>query len=215
MVQEKQKENEMKKLIVTLTALVILAIGSVAVASVNNYDSIVRIESPRSDTTEFIWTGVGFFVTPNHIVTCAHIINGVDRDYTKDVKINFHGKRYKVKLLSLDTKMDIALLYVKKPLGSPFGICDSSIPGQSVVMNHFDEDLNIVGKVGKIKKLFLGKESLGDIQVGIKIKHGYSGAPVIRNLCIVGMVHNIEGYSIGARNLRYFLLRHGMGKAVK
>jgi S1-C subfamily serine protease len=208
MVHEKQKETEMKKLITIITMLAVLAMASAGMAG--NYDSIVRVEAPRTDTTDLVWIGVGFFVTKNHIVTCAHIVNAAFRDYTKDVQVLFHDKRYNGKLLSMDTKKDIALLYIKDPIGSPFAICDNSIPGQRVVMNHFDEDLNIVGKTGRIKKLLMGREDLGDIQVGIKAKHGYSGSPVIRNSCVVGMIQSVKGFSLGARNLTLFLAMHGI-----
>jgi S1-C subfamily serine protease len=193
-----------------LLALVTFSLFSAAAIG-ENYNGMVRVEAPIFNS-ERVWTGVGFFVTDKHIVTCAHILTADGRDYTKDVKILFKGKRYSVKTLDMNKEKDVALLYVGKSIGSPFNICDDSIPGQSIVINYFDDNLDISGRVGRIKKLYLDKDSFGDIAVTAKVIQGNSGSPVIRNQCVVGMVQRVSGFSLGARNLRVFLEKHRIVK---
>jgi len=199
----------MKKAIVTVILLCGMFLAGAALAE--NYDSIVKVEAPILDSNK-VWSGVGFFVTENLIVTCSHIIHGDKRDYVKNVSIILRDKRYKVEVLDSDKKMDIALLHLKKPLGTPWNICDTSIPGQNVVINYIDENLDINGRTGRIEKLYMDSENFADILVKVKVKPGNSGSPVIRNNCVVGMIQRQSGFSLGARNIRVFLELHGVVK---
>ena len=81
--------------------------------------STVRVESTACGR---FYTGTGFAVTPNHVVTNAHVIAGAER-----VWISFDGSldRFSATVVDFDPELDAALLHVTGMAATPLRLEDS------------------------------------------------------------------------------------------
>jgi len=165
--------------------------------------SLLRDEEQLSESIVEIFVfgirnGYGFFVAPNEILTCSHVIFGDDslKDVSaSDIEIHRGGNRLIARIMSIDkaeNEEDLALLSVevKDPQGYlslNYDVCsleDLHIHGHSA--------LTAIGFAGDAEKIMLLKTD-GDI-----IEDGDSGAPLYnprtRSVCglIDGGVHSLN-----------------------
>lgn len=76
-------------------------------------DCTVRIKIDRNQDQ---YDGTGFFVTPNLILTCAHVVLGCkEEDYIEEIYILATGNIHKAKLKSIytDENVDLAILEIE------------------------------------------------------------------------------------------------------
>jgi S1-C subfamily serine protease len=69
--------------------------------------SVVKITGEASTCSQEI-EGSGFFISPNHVLTNAHVVAGVDQD----LQVTANGAQYSARVVLYDPKRDLAVLYV-------------------------------------------------------------------------------------------------------
>src|SRR5690242_20711678 len=58
---------------------------------------------------------IGFFVAPNRLLTCFHVVSadGMSSEIVNDIKIQWGGQRYPAQVVGHNAKLDLALLSVE------------------------------------------------------------------------------------------------------
>ena len=150
-----------------------------------------RSSSGEPDRSRTGATGTGFAVSPNHVLTCAHVIEGMNEVFIS----SFEG-RYRAEPVVVDQRNDIALLRVmESPLlkavsfKEGFG-CDL---GESVVALGFPMSGFAGGGVhvtqGGVSALFGLHNDSSLLQFTAAIQPGSSGSPLFDSLgAVVGLV---------------------------
>ena len=142
--------------------------------------------------------GSGFFIdTAGHILTNHHVVKNAIKVYIQLPK--YGAETYECDILSVNPKLDLALLKTKKFQNTRFlELGDSSSIKKS------DELLAVGYPLGqeKIKitsGIFSGYQD-GDIQTDSAINPGNSGGPLLKNNKVIGI--NYAGYD-NAQNVGY------------
>ena len=78
------------------------------------FGSLVKVQG-IADACNSIVDGSGFVYAPDHVMTNAHVVAGMNEPY---VQIRGRGEAYLAKVVYLDSKVDVAVLYVPG-LGAP------------------------------------------------------------------------------------------------
>jgi hypothetical protein len=153
--------------------------------------------------------GSGFFIDPEKILTCEHVIEGA---YSVEIE---YGKSSctKVTILKKDENSDLALLKVNCP--SEVGFL-SFEKGQEVNLN---QQIVAIGYPANSVKFFsegsVTKDEMGDeihnIQISAAIYNGMSGSPVLNlngrviGVCYRAVNYKKEYYAIGIKTIKEFL----------
>lgn len=150
-----------------------------------------RSSAPDSDRSRSGATGTGFAVSQNHVLTCAHVIEGMS-----EIHISSFDGRYRAEPVVVDQRNDIALLRVMEstPLKAVsfkegFG-CDL---GESVVALGFPMSGFAGGGVhvtqGGVSALFGLHNDSSLLQFTAAIQPGSSGSPLFDSSgAVVGLV---------------------------
>ena len=139
----------------------------------------------RSENTRFYGTGSGIIISPDRIVTNAHVIQ------TRDCVIEgWEGKLIKASLIKEDRRRDLALLSAPSLNGTPATLGDSDAlrPGTAVVA--------VGNPLG-----FIGALSSGTVQRTVRLNMGFGNT--VRQNWICSSVRLAPGNSGGPlANLR-------------
>lgn len=151
---------------------------------------IIQGNSPQHG----LYSGSGFCIAPNLIVTNRHVIEGMT---ASDIKIIGKDRIYKADEIDLDPINDLAILKVSANL-KPFRLGDFNFvePGEQVLAIGFPSPTSYVhseniyiskGIVNSIRSIDASSER--NIFVDAKIGNGMSGCPLINDLGeVVGIV---------------------------
>ncbi|RZB29365.1 MAG: molecular chaperone DnaK [Candidatus Argoarchaeum ethanivorans] len=164
-------------------------------------DSIFMIQ--KISQKKGYYSGSGFCIAPNLIVTNRHVVEG---SKTSDIKIIGKNKIYTVDELKLDPINDLAILKLSgdlKPLRD--GEFDFVEPGEQILAigfpspnsEIFSENIYISkGIVNSIRKIDVSSERV--IFIDAKIGKGMSGSPLINEIGeVVGIVTLVRYQPIG------------------
>lgn len=156
------------------------------------------------------WSGTGFALKDNYIVTNYHVIEGAKTITIQGIKGNFDIK-YNASIVGVDKNNDLALLKITDPNFSGFGTLPYSVKSKS---SEVGEDIYVLGypltsTMGDEIKLTTGVISSktgfqGDIssyQISAPIQPGNSGGPLFdKNGNVIGIV---SAKHAGAENVGY------------
>lgn len=148
------------------------------------------------------FSGSGFCIAPNLIVTCRHVIEGAE---LSSIKIVGKNRTYSVDDLEFDQVNDLAILRISDNL-KPFRLGEFNFvdPGEQVVAIGFPSPSSEVhseniyiskGIVNSIRRIDISSERV--IFIDAKIGSGMSGCPLVNDLGeVVGIITLIR-YQIG------------------
>jgi S1-C subfamily serine protease len=159
------------------------------------YNSIIRIVSnnqdydylnPKNIVIEEQSIGTGFFITKQHIITCAHVINMASTIYFTIPSIS--NVKYKAKITGICQNLDLALLE-----------SEDYISNKMLCMYNSDEitiqdPIKVIGfSLGrdklKITKGIISGIQDGNIQIDSAINSGNSGGPLLNsNNKVIGII---------------------------
>ena len=169
-------------------------------------DSIVLITSPQSTNRAF---GTGFVIhsdaEADYVMTCRHVARDIDIQANQPVCINYHEYPVlDVFMNPADDPDDMAVVKVRGPLNMPplpLGLADT--PGVEIRISGYYRFSNnpdnhrqtpVDGKLGERGILnfrsCVGRLSTWDLEIEGRrtLQEGYSGAPVVHNGAVVGLV---------------------------
>lgn len=180
------------------------------------YNSIIRIISYNIDYDYFNppniindeqTIGTGFFIKPNIILTCAHVVENAKTLYYTIPTIS--DKKYKLKILGLAPDIDIAILLsidYESPHILSLTNSDNIKLEDSIITIGFPLGQDKI----KITKGIISGVQFSNIQIDSAINGGNSGGPLILNNKVIGIVSSkVEnasgvGYAIPSNLLYIF-----------
>jgi S1-C subfamily serine protease len=225
------RENEMKKCLFLLAAILLVTTGPNAQADAiqgkDVQDAIVKIytyhdvpdyQNPWSRRGTFSSTGSGCIISGNRILSNAHVVS--DRTF---IQVRRHGesRRYPARVISVAHAVDLALLTVDDPEffegAEPLTFGELPFAQQEVLVYGFplggDSLSTTRGVVSRVEHQVYAHSSCRFIaaQIDAAINPGNSGGPAIISNRIVGVVmqgitkaDNI-GYIVPAPIIRHFM----------
>jgi len=127
-------------------------------------------------------SGTAFFVDQKgHLITNEHVVNGCE----DNLKISYQNKNYKVKLISKDEVVDLAILKADLSFNEYFELSDEQpqklqrviVAGYPLGKDKISDDLKV--NLGIISSLKGYKNNTNLIQIDAAVNFGNSGGPVI------------------------------------
>jgi S1-C subfamily serine protease len=97
--------------------------------------SIVEIEGTANSCSRRL-DGSGFVVSPQHVLTNAHVVAGVDRS---NVRVGGEGPRLSARVVVFDPERDLAMLYVPGLRAAPLSFDDGAGRGDQGVVAGFPQ----------------------------------------------------------------------------
>ena len=195
----------MKKALPRITVLGIILSFTMTMAKAQTPQEIAEIgrASSVSLTMSNKKTGSGFFVLPDQIVTCYHVIEGASNGYISPV-LQPQEEYSIVGITAIDKDNDLVILKISGVSGTPLSIGnkDAKIQDQIYAVG---DPLGIPGNVtdGKITNIFANR-----ILMDANISPGNSGGAVLNtNSEVIGVVTasigatDAEGQGIDVQNL--------------
>jgi S1-C subfamily serine protease len=91
--------------------------------------------------------GTGFVYAPQHVLTNAHVVAGVDHDQTVTT---MNGVKYNAQVVFYDPQVDIAVLYVPGLNLTPLQFDYQAQAGDSAVVAGYPEDENLTSAAARI-----------------------------------------------------------------
>lgn len=164
----------------------------------SNYESIFLKLFSMGKTERGGASGTGFFITPTHILTNYHVING-----GKKFEILFKENKYEVEVFATDPNNDLAILKVSGIEGSvkPLPIANSRDvkEGSRVYTVGFPmpDQLGIRAKLseGIINATSGYKDDMRLFQISVPVQPGNSGGPLLNNRGeVIGVVTSGLGF---------------------
>lgn len=152
------------------------------------YPSTVSIYSIYRDTDD-VYTGVGFFVAPNLIVTCYHVVK--DADGIVVTPINKSENKHLARLVRYDAVTDVALLSTSTLTAPPLKLLlnGDMYVGEAVYTLGNPKGLEGTFSNG-IASNFHQEDELFYMQFTAPVSPGSSGGPVFNSKgLVVGMVN--------------------------
>ncbi len=176
-------------------------------------DSTVRVESTACGR---FMTGSGFAVTPDHIVTNAHVVAG-----SNQVWISFDGAldRQPATVVEFDPDLDVALLHVPGLRATPVRLADAlprrGDPAAALGFTGGGRQRLIPGVISRTLSA-LGRDIYGEsvvarevVEMRLDVSPGDSGGPVLLENGVVGGVtfsesreHPEIGYALSPVEVR-------------
>ena len=173
-----------------------------------NYD----IKNPKNPIIDKSSIGSGFFINPNVIVTCSHVVNKSKTIYITVPMLS--DIKYKAKIIFFCDKLDIALLETleyKSKLYLNIDISNNILLQDSVIVIGFP----LGSDKQKITKGIVSGMERGLIQIDSAINSGNSGGPLINsNNKVIGIITSkIEnasniGYCIPISYIKIFVRKN-------
>jgi len=187
------------------------ALSELATASLRARGTIVRVEGIGCGG---LMSGTGFFISPHHIVTNAHVVAGLAHP-----KISLRSQIMNTSLVSFDPTNDIAVLYAETPQHTWLEFAAKpATPGDAVLIvgypkggERHSQTGNITSVVNALSKdIYETNTSLRKVlSVQSTIVQGNSGGPVIdKEGRVVGVVfatsttYNNIGYAVEIGSLK-------------
>lgn len=147
-------------------------------------------------------TGSAFCVSPNKFITCAHVIKkynknqNVDQGYFDGATISLvqFGKKYEARIITIDSKLDLALLDCRGIRVNSFSLERNYVVGEDIIAigsPHGFENNVSAGILGSLnRKLFFYEGAPDYMFVDASIFPGSSGCPIVRPSTggVIGMV---------------------------
>jgi len=171
--------------------------------NINLYLQATATIHAKTNTSQEI--GSGFFVGPNKMITCSHVVfpNGED---AHEIIVKFKSKEYKASILSNDKQLDVAVISINDSSFSTkdileIGDSDKIQQGDNICIIGTPLGFENVISDGIISSLPIDYEESGlqkkYILISANINPGNSGGPVIRKsdnavIGIVAAVINLE-----------------------
>lgn len=178
-------------------------------------------ENNNNDEKTTTWTGTGFSLLDNYVVTNNHVIEGANKVYIQGINGN-NKKTYEAEVISTDKVNDLAIIKVKGT-----SILSANIPySVKTKVSDVGEDVFVLGyplttTMGNEIKLTTGVISSrsgyqGDIslyQISAPIQPGNSGGPLFDSKGnIIGIV---SAKHIGAENVGYAIKTSYLKKLIE
>ena len=115
-----------------------------------------------------------------HLITNEHIVNGCE----DNLKISYQNKNYKVKLISKDEVVDLAILKADLSFNEYFELSDEQpqklqrviVAGYPLGKERISDDLKVNLGISSLKGY---KNNISLIQIDAAVNFGNSGGPVI------------------------------------
>ncbi len=162
----------------------------------------------RNDAQPDVWTGSAFAITPQHVLTCAHVIDGASRMELRSLL----GSKT-ARLVAQDASADIALLEIEQ------GQFSTLLPIRHGKLGLLGEPLTTLGYplsglVGKNLQVTQGcvsslrgpQEDIRFFQFTAPIQPGSSGSPVLgADGQVLGMV---TSSMVQAQNMNFAVKHH-------
>lgn len=130
--------------------------------------------------------GTGFAIDEHHIITNAHVITN-----SKDIVINCYsetaenniGDEYKATLVSMDERIDLAILYVDAIELTPLKLADANTikEGDVVYAIGTPENLPYTLTTGTVSSKLRITDGVKYVQTDAGITHGSSGGPLLND----------------------------------
>ena len=135
------------------------------------------------------FTGSGFFVSPNQIVTNSHVASNCRLLHVRMPS----GAVADVTLKSKDERFDLALLLLREGLGAPIPVRQSAQLGEDIMIAGFpfegllSADITVTG--GQVNSLAGLSNDSSQLQISAPVQPGNSGGPVLdRTGAVIGVV---------------------------
>ncbi|MFE0514617.1 MarP family serine protease [Streptomyces sp. NPDC058964] len=144
--------------------------------------STVKIEGSSGDQGR---EGSGFVYAPEHVMTNAHVVAGIDRP---SVRIGGVGRSYEARVVLFDPDRDVAVLYVPGLSAPVLRFDDGAARGDSAVVAGYpqDGDLNLQAATVANRVRATGRNIYNDSTVTREIysirstvRPGNSGGPLL------------------------------------
>jgi len=146
-------------------------------------------------------SGSAFCVSPNHFLTCAHVIKKYDKNtgqnlfefYNATVNIVHNGRRLPAKVKAVNTRWDIALIVADLDV-EPLKIDTSVSVGEDIIAvgsPHGYENNVSTGTVGSLDREIYSYPGAPEYMfVDLSVFPGNSGGPIIKesNGAVIGLV---------------------------
>jgi S1-C subfamily serine protease len=129
--------------------------------------------------------GTGFVYAPDHVMTNAHVVAGVNQGPTVTTST---GKTYRAKVVLYDPQVDIAVLYVPGLNMSPLQFDIQAKPGDSAVVAGYPLDQGFTqrpARIGGTQNAIgpdiyqTGQVSRQIYEIRAKVEPGNSGGPLL------------------------------------
>lgn len=140
--------------------------------------------------TSAIFTGTGWLINPNHLVTAAHVVNNA-----KNIAVIFRDEAINASIVSSDDYNDIAILKLSKPLPlKPLILAsNSSKLGDDIWVMGFPLSSVLGNKIQLTTGVVSATAGIGNdkriLQITAPIQPGNSGGPLLNsNGNVVGVV---------------------------
>jgi S1-C subfamily serine protease len=180
--------------------------------------SIVKIIG-RAPSCERQLEGSGFVISPQHVLTNAHVVAGV----TQGPVVTGHGKRsFAARVVLYDPHRDVAVLYVPGLHARPLHFSGSASRGKGAIVAGYPEDMGfraVAARVGN-KSPATGPDIYQDHQVireiysvRAQVLPGNSGGPLLaRDGDVYGVVF---AAAISVADTGYALTAHEVASDVR
>ncbi len=99
-------------------------------------DSVVRVQGVATSCQRQI-EGSGFVISPDHVLTNAHVVAGVT---TRQTVTTFDGRNLQATVVYYDPQVDVAILYVRGLSLRPLHFAGSANPGDLAVVAGYPLD---------------------------------------------------------------------------
>lgn len=168
---------------------------------------IIYYDDGSGDTQN--WSGSGFLISDNIIVTSSHVLPNLEGKYV--IKVSFDGnKKYLADIYKMDDNLDIGFISLKEKINLPAIPPNSSepIPGDKIAVIGAPEGWNNIVTVGYVSGInqtpqIVPQPSWSEmIFIDADIYEGSSGSMVINeNAEVIGIVMGIIGKHAEERHI--------------
>ena len=147
-------------------------------------DSIVKVTGIAPSCSRRI-EGSGFVISPQHILTNAHVVAGVTQDQTVTTRL---GRRLAATVVLFDPERDVAVLYVPGLRAGPLGLAGPVSLGSSAIVAGYplDHSFTVVpARVGddqlaQAPDIYQANEVTRQIySIRADVERGNSGGPLL------------------------------------
>jgi S1-C subfamily serine protease len=129
--------------------------------------------------------GTGFVFSPQHVLTNAHVVAGVNQGLTVSTA---GGTQYTARVVLYDPQVDVAVLYVPGLDLTPLSFDDTGAAGDNAVVAGYPEGGNftqVAARIGGTQNAVgadiyqSGQVNRQIFQIRAQVEHGNSGGPLL------------------------------------